>query len=352
MTSVERPDFKAMIAEAATGNGLSIEDARHAFDIMMSGDATPSQMGGFLMALRVRGETVDEITGGVMTMREKMTAIEAPADAMDIVGTGGDAIGTLNISTAAALVTAACGVPIAKHGNRALSSKTGAADVLSMLGVNLDADMALVRDAVWDAGICFMMAPRHHGAMRNVAGTRVELGTRTIFNLLGPLSNPANVKRLLIGTFARQWVRPMAETMRQLGAERVWVVHGGDGTDELTPTGISYVAALEDGDIREFEISPEAAGLPTHPLAAIKGGDPETNAKALRDLLGGKAGAFRDAAIYNASAALMIAGRTETLADGIPLAAQAIDGGEAMRTLDKLVEVTNRPAPNAGSDAP
>jgi anthranilate phosphoribosyltransferase len=278
-------------------------------------------------------------------MRDKMIAIEAPEGAMDIVGTGGDAIGTYNISTATALVTAACGVPVAKHGNRALSSKTGAADVLSALGVNLDADFSLVREAVWEAGICFMMAPRHHGAMRNVAGTRVELGTRTIFNLLGPLSNPANVGRLLIGAFSRDWIRPMAETLRALGAKKVWVVHGADGTDELTPTGVSYVAALADGEVGEFEISPEAAGLPTHPLEAIKGADPETNAAALAAVLAGEAGAFRDTVLYNTAAALLIADRTETLADGVPLAAAAIDEGKAEATLAKLVEITNRTAP-------
>ena len=338
----QQTDFRALIARVADGATLSVEEANRAFDIMMSGDATPAQMGGFLMALRVRGESVAEITGGAMTMRAKMTRIEAPDDAIDIVGTGGDGIGTLNISTASALVTAACGLPVAKHGNRALSSKTGAADVLSRLGVNLDADMALVREAVWEGGICFMLAPRHHGAMRNVAGARVELGTRTIFNLLGPMSNPAGVKRLLIGTFARHWVRPMAETMRELGAERVWVVHGGDGSDELTPTGPSHVAALEEGEIREFEISPEAAGLPVHELEAIKGGVPEANAAALRNLLEGEAGAFRDAALYNAAAALLIAGRTENLRDGVAIAAEAIDAGRAQFCLDRLVEITNR----------
>ena len=343
----DKPDFRSMITRVADGESLSVEEARRAFDIMMSGDATPSQMGGFLMALRVRGETVDEITGGVMTMRDKMIGIDAPEGAIDVVGTGGDAIGTFNISTATALVTAATGVPVAKHGNRALSSKTGAADVLSSLGVNLDADMSHVRQAVWEAGICFMLAPRHHGAMRNVAGTRVELGTRTIFNILGPMSNPANVKRLLIGVFSKDWIRPMAETMQTLGAEKIWVVHGADGTDELTPTGISYVAALEDGAIREFEISPEEAGLPTHPLEAIKGADPETNAAALRELLSGAGGAFRDAVLYNTAAALTIADKVSNLKDGVAAAAKAIDNGYAQSTLDRLIEITNRPAPDA-----
>jgi anthranilate phosphoribosyltransferase len=335
-------DFRALIARVADGNSLSVPEAHRAFDIMMSGNATPSQMGAFLMALRVRGETVDEIIGGVTTMREKMLAIDAPEGAIDVVGTGGDAIGTYNISTATALAVAGAGVPVAKHGNRALSSKTGAADVLAALGVNLDADMGLVREAVWEAGICFMLAPRHHGSMRNVAGTRVELGTRTIFNLLGPMSNPANVKRLLIGVFAKRWLRPMAETMRSLGAERLWVVHGGDGTDELTPTGPSRVCALEDGEIREFEISPQAAGLPTHPLASIRGADPAHNADALRRLLDGAPGAFRDAVLYNAAAAFTIAGKAADLKEGVALAAAAIDGGRARAALAKLVEITNR----------
>ena len=341
----ENADFRELIARVADGDSLSVAESHRAFDIMMSGNATPSQMGGFLMALRVRGETVDEIIGGVTTMREKMLAIEAPDGAMDIVGTGGDAIGTYNISTASALVVAGAGVPVAKHGNRALSSKTGAADVLASLGVNLDADMSLLREAVCHAGICFMLAPRHHGSMRNVAGTRVELGTRTIFNLLGPMSNPANVKRLLIGVFARQWLRPMAETMRSLGAERLWVVHGGDGSDELTPTGVSHVVALEDGELREFEIAPEAAGLPTHPPEAIKGADPAHNAAALKALLDGAPGAFRDTVLYNAAAALTIAGRAETLQAGVAIAADAIDRGKASLALAKLVEITNRHVP-------
>ena len=338
----QQSDFRALIAKVADGGVLEVAEAHRAFDIMMSGDATPAQMGGFLMGLRVRGERVSEITGGVMAMRERMIRIEAPADAIDIVGTGGDGIGTLNISTASALVAAATGVPVAKHGNRALSSKTGAADVLSQLGINLDADFALVREAVWEAGICFMLAPRHHGAMRNVAGARVELAVRTIFNMLGPLSNPADVKRLLIGTFAEQWCRPMAETMQALGAERVWVVHGGDGSDELTPVAASRVAELVDGEIREFDLSPEDAGLPLHPAEAIRGGAPEENAAALRALLKGESGVFRDAVLYNVAAALLIAGRTETLRDGVAVAAQAIDNGRAEACLEHLVRITNR----------
>lgn len=340
--SGDMPDFRALIAKVADGNSLSVDEARQAFDIMMSGDATPSQMGGFLIALRLRGETVDEITGGVMTMREKMIPVEAPADAIDIVGTGGDATGTVNISTATSFVVAACGVPVAKHGNRAASSKTGAADVLTALGVNTDADVALVRQALWEAGICFMMAPRHHGAMRNVGPTRVELGTRTIFNILGPMSNPAGVKRQLIGVFSPQWLRPMAETLRALGSEKVWVVHGSDGTDELTTTGPSHVVALEDGDISEFDVNPEAAGIAQATLADLKGGLPEENAVALNRVLAGEPGAYRDIVLYNAAAALTIADKTADLKAGVAMAAEAIDSGEAQARLAQLVEISNR----------
>jgi len=340
--SGDMPDFRALIAKVADGNSLSVDEARRAFDIMMSGDATPSQMGGFLIALRLRGETVDEITGGVMTMREKMIPVEAPADAIDIVGTGGDATGTVNISTATSFVVAACGVPVAKHGNRAASSKTGAADVLTALGVNTDADVALVRQALWEAGICFMMAPRHHGAMRNVGPTRVELGTRTIFNILGPMSNPAGVKRQLIGVFSPQWLRPMAETLRALGSEKVWVVHGSDGTDELTTTGPSHVVALEDGDISEFDVSPEAAGIARATLTDLKGGLPEENAVALSRVLAGEPGAYRDIVLYNAAAALTIADKAADLKAGVAMATEAIDSGEAQARLARLVEISNR----------
>lgn len=334
-------DFRPLIARIAGGESLSLEEARRAFDIMMSGDATPAQMGGFLIGLAQRGESVEEITGGVMTMRAKMTAIEAPDEAIDIVGTGGDGLGTYNVSTGAALVVAACGVPVAKHGNRAASSKTGTADVLSALGVNLDADFALVQQALDEAGLCFMLAPRHHGAMRNVGPTRVELGTRTIFNILGPMSNPARVRRQLIGVFSDRWLRPMVETLKQLGSERIWVVHGSDGSDELTTTGPSRVAALEDGEIREFEITPEEAGLSRVPLEQLKGGAPEENARALRALLEGAPGAFREIVLFNAAAGLMIAGRTDNLEDGVAQAAEAIDSGAALGKLEALARITN-----------
>ena len=336
------PDFKSLIAHVAQGHALTLAASRQAFDIMMSGNATPAQMGGLLMALRVRGETVEELTGAVMTMREKMLRVAAPPDAFDIVGTGGDGAGTLNISTAAAIVAAAAGLRIAKHGNRAVSSKTGSADVLAALGVNVDCDPHLVREAAWQVGLCFMMAPRHHGAMRNVGPTRVELGTRTLFNLLGPLSNPAGVKRQLIGVFARHWLRPMAETLGKLGSERVWLVHGADGTDELTITGPSHVVELDRGSIREFSLSPADAGLEAAPPEALKGAAPAENAAALTALLAGARGAFRDVVLLNVAAALRIAERADDLRQGVAVAAEAIDSGRARAKLAALVAITNR----------
>jgi anthranilate phosphoribosyltransferase len=339
--TADTPDFKALLNVAAAGKSLTSEQAEAAFDIMMSGNATPSQMGGFLMALRVRGETVEEITGAVRAMRAKMTRIEAPAGAIDTCGTGGDAAGTWNISTGAAIVVAACGVPVAKHGNRGLSSKSGAADVLGVLGVNIDADMALVKQALWDANICFMMAPRHHSAMRHVGPTRVELGTRTIFNLMGPLSNPAGAGRQLTGVFDRKWVAPMAEVLGKLGTERAWVVHGSDGIDELTTTGPSHVAEWKDGKVTTFEVTPEEAGLPRATAADLKGGDPATNALAVNALLDGHPGAYRDIVLYNSAAALLVAGKAATLRAGVQMAAEAISRGKARATLDKLVAITN-----------
>jgi anthranilate phosphoribosyltransferase len=338
-------DFKSLVARVAAGDRLGVESARAAFNIMMSGDATPAQMGGFLMALRVRGETVDEITGGAQAMRRKAVPIEAPEDAIDVVGTGGDASGTFNISTASALVVAACGVPVAKHGNRAMSSKCGSADVLAALGVNLDADMALVARALKEAGICFMLAPRHHGAMRHVAGTRVELGIRTIFNLLGPISNPAGVKRQLLGVFAEQWVEPLAQVLMKLGSERVWVVHGLDGLDELTTTGPSLVAELREGAVRTFEVSPEDAGLPLAKPEDLKGADAETNLRMLLALLDGEAGPIRDIVLFNSAAALVVADKADSLEAGVALAAAAIDSGQARETCGRLIEISNEPAP-------
>ncbi|MCB1480768.1 MAG: anthranilate phosphoribosyltransferase [Rhodobiaceae bacterium] len=333
--------MKDMIAKVATGDSLSIEDARTAFEIMMTGEATPSQIGGFLMALRVRGETVDEITGAAETMRSKMLRVEAPDDAMDVVGTGGDGSGTYNISTATAFVVAATGVPVAKHGNRALSSKSGAADVLAALGVNIELGPDKIAEAIREAGLGFMFAPMHHAAMKHVGPTRVELGTRTIFNLLGPLSNPASVKRALVGVFSRDWVEPVAHVLKQLGMERAWVVHGSDGLDEITTTGPTHVASLEDGKVTAFEIDPQSVDISIADPAYLKGADAEHNAAALRGVLNSDRGPYRDIVLMNAGAALVVAGKAKDLAEGVNLAAEAIDCGAAMERLTKLVEVTN-----------
>ena len=337
----DMPDLRVLIGRVAGGHRLTVAESEIAFDIMMSGNATPSQMGGFLMALRVRGETVDEIAGAARVMRAKSLKVEAPPGAIDTCGTGGDASGTYNISTAASLVVAACGVPVAKHGNRALSSKSGAADVLTALGVNIDADLGLVRRALFEAGIGFLMAPRHHAATRHVAPTRVELGTRTIFNLLGPLSNPAGTRRQLVGVFGKDWVEPMAKVLGLLGIEKAWVVHCSDGIDEITTSGPTHVAALDGGKVTTFEVTPEEAGLPRAQPSQLKGGDPQHNAKALRAVLDGEKGPYRDIVLLNAGAALIVAGKAETLKDGAALAAKAIDGGGARATLAKLIAITN-----------
>jgi len=334
-------ELKPLIGKVADGNSLSADEAEAAFNIIMSGDATEAQIGAFLMALRVRGETVDEITGAVRTMRAKALAVNAPAGAIDVVGTGGDGSGTYNISTAAAIVAAGSGVPVAKHGNKALSSKSGAADVLTALGVNIDADMALVERAIAEAGIGFLMATRHHSAMKYVGPPRMQMATRTIFNLLGPLSNPAGVTRQFTGVFAKDWIEPMANVLNNLGCEAAWVVHGADGLDEMTTTGPTYVAELKDGKVSTFEVSPENAGLPTAQSEDLKGGDGEHNAKALRAVMDGDAGPYRDVTIYNAAGALIVAGKATDLKDGASQAAAAIDDGRAKAALDAMVAITN-----------
>lgn len=338
-------EFKRLLAKVATGAALTESESETAFDIIMAGNATPSQMGGFLMALRVRGETVGEITGAARILRAKAVRIEAPPGTIDTCGTGGDAAGTFNISTAVAFVVAGCGVPVAKHGNRAISSKSGAADVLAALGVNLEADFARVREALWEARIGFLMAPRHHTAMRNVGPTRVELGTRTIFNLMGPLANPAGARRQLLGVFAKEWVEPLALVLARLGSEAAWVVHGSDGLDEITTTGPTTVAALSAGKVTVSEVTPEDAGLPRATPDDLKGGDAETNAAALRAVLGGAHGPYRDIVLLNAAAALIVAGKAADLRAGVALAAESIDTGAATRALDRLVAITNTPMP-------
>jgi anthranilate phosphoribosyltransferase len=334
-------DIKPFIARVAAGETLSQDDAYAVFGAMMDGDVTPAQIGAFLMALRIHGETVDEITGGARVMREKALRVHAPLGAIDTCGTGGDGSGSYNISTAVALVVAALGVPVAKHGNRALSSKSGSAEVLAQLGVNIDAPLPVLEQCLNTAHIAFLMAPKHHTAMRHVGPVRVELGIRTIFNLLGPLSNPAGAKFQLLGVFDGKWVVPMAEVLRNLGSERVWVVHGEDGLDEITTTAPTRVAELRDGQVREFTVTPEDAGLPRASAADLKGGDPAHNAAALRALLQGETGAYRDIVLLNSAAALVVAGKAEDLRGGVALAAGALDSGAATATLEQLVTLSN-----------
>ncbi|WP_407170244.1 anthranilate phosphoribosyltransferase [Bradyrhizobium sp. ORS 111] len=334
-------DLKSIIGKVATGATLTREEAASAFDSMMSGEATPSQMGGLLMALRVRGETVEEITGAVAAMRGKMLRVHAPPEAVDIVGTGGDGSGSVNVSTCAAFIVAGAGIPVAKHGNRALSSRSGAADVLASLGVKIDLTPDQVGRCVKEAGIGFMFAPSHHPAMKNVNPTRVELATRTIFNLLGPLSNPAGVKRQMVGVFSRHWVQPLAQVLQNLGAESIWVVHGSDGLDEITLTGPSFVAALQNGQVTTFEVTPEEVGFGRVPGEALKGGDADANAVALASVLDGKPSAYRDVALLNAAAALIVAGRAKDLRDGVAIGAQSLDSGAAAARLKHLVAVSN-----------
>ena len=333
-------DLKGFIAKAATGTPLNADEAAEAFDIMMSGEATPAQTGAFLMALRVRGESVEEITGAARTMRAKATAVGAPEGAIDTCGTGGDAKGTHNISTCAAFVVAGAGVPVAKHGNRAMSSKSGSADVLAALGVNLEVTPETVARCIREAGVGFMFAPAHHAAMRHVGPVRAELGTRTIFNLLGPLSNPAGAKHQVIGVFSRDWVTPLAEVAGKLGATHVWVVHGSDGLDELTTTGPTDVAEYRDGQVTSFEVTPGDAGLPQGKPEDLLGGDVEENADAIRRVLDGEGSPFRDIVVLNAAAALIVAGKAEGLRDGAEQAATAIDSGAARDCLAKLVAIT------------
>jgi anthranilate phosphoribosyltransferase len=332
-------DLKPTLGKLAGGETLSADEAEAAFTVIMSGEATPAQIGALLMAMRVRGETVPEIAGAVRAMRARMTAIEAPDGAIDVCGTGGDGAGTLNVSSAVTFVVAACGVPVAKHGNRALSSRTGGADVLTALGVNIDAPMDRLAAILREAGAVFLFAPRHHPSMRHAAGPRVELGTRTIFNILGPLSNPARVKRQLTGVFAPVWTLPMAETLGVLGCESAWLVHGG-GLDELTVAGENQVTALKEGSIRTFSVSPEDAGLPRMPIAAIKGGDAAFNADALLGVLRGLPGAYRDTVLLNAAAALIVAGRAADLRDGVEQAARTIGSGAALNVLETMRRVT------------
>ncbi len=331
--------LKPLLARAVEGP-LTRAEAEAAFAAIMEGDATPAQVGGFLMILRTRGESVDEYAAAASVMRAKCVRVCAPEGAIDIVGTGGDGKGTLNISTGAALVVAGAGVVVAKHGNRNLSSKSGAADALTELGINVMVGADVVERAIAEVGIGFMMAPMHHPATRHVMPARQELGTRTIFNILGPLTNPAGVRRQLTGAYSRAVIRPMAETLAALGSDRAWLVHGADGADEMSIAGETFVAELRDGAVREFSVHPEDAGLPVHPFAAIVGGEPSANAAALRALLGGAASAYRDAVLLNAAAALVIAERAANLPEGVALARESIDSGAARAKAEHLARVT------------
>ncbi len=326
---------------AASEGPLSRSQATEAFEIIFEGDATPAQMGGLLMAMRARGEAVSEYTAAAGVMRAKCAAVSAPEGAMDIVGTGGDGMGTLNISTATAFVVAGAGVPVAKHGNRNLSSKSGAADVQGKLGIDVMVGPEVVERALNEVGIGFMMAPMHHPAMKHVGPVRMELGCKTIFNILGPLTNPAGVKRQLTGAFAPDLIHPMAETLQLLGSEAAWLVHGADGTDEISISGPTAAAILKDGKIKSAEIHPEDAGLPVHPFRDILGGSPEENAEAFRALLDGQAGAYRDAVLLNAAAALVIAEKAADLREGVAIAAQSIDSGAAREKLEGLARITS-----------
>jgi anthranilate phosphoribosyltransferase len=328
------------LIDAAANGPLTREQAQTAFGILFEGEATPSQIGGFLMTLRTRGETVDEYAAAAAVMRAKCHAVSAPAGAMDIVGTGGDGKNTLNISTATAFVVAGAGVTVAKHGNRNLSSKSGASDALTQMGLNVMVGPEVVEKALNEAGIGFMMAPMHHPAIAHVMPTRAELGTRTIFNILGPLTNPAGVKRQLTGAFSRDLIRPMAETLGQLGSEKAWLVHGSDGTDELTITGVSWVSALENGQVTDFEVNPEDAGLPIHPFEDIIGGTPEENARDFNALLDGVQNAYRDAVLLNSAAALVVADVATDLKQGVEMARTSIDSGAARDKITTVARIT------------
>lgn len=335
--------LRALTQKIISSEYPSFTEMRAGFDAIMDGEASPALLASFLVGLKMRGETPDDIAAGASVLREKATLVEAPDNrTMDIVGTGGDGIGTYNISTAAAFVMAGAGIPMAKHGNKAVSSKSGAADVLSSLGITLDCEYSLLADALNEAGIVFLMAPRHHAAMRHVGPIRAELGMRTIFNLLGPLSNPALVTRILVGVFDKGWCRPFAEALHQLGTTDAWVVHGADGLDELSTTGENHIAVLKDGQVSEMSLHPEEIGLKTARLDDIKGGSPEENADALRRLLAGDTGPYRDIVILNAAGGLVAGGFETDLKTAAERAAGAIDSGKALSCLNKLVEVTGR----------
>lgn len=335
--------MQPILAVLAGGGALPPDMAVRGFQMLMNGGATPAQAAAFLMALRLRGETVDEITAGASVMRMKATRIACPPGTMDTCGTGGDARGTYNISTAAAFVLAACGVPVAKHGNRSVSSLSGSADVLAQLGVKVDAEPAVAERCLRELGMCFLFAPKYHSAMRHVAPVRQELGLRTVFNTLGPLSNPAQPPLQLMGVYSAALVSPLAHVLKGLGTQAAWVVHGADGLDELSLAGPSHVAQLKDGEVSEFTVTPEDAGLERCDMSELKGESPEHNAQALRELLFGQKNAYRRAVLLNAAAGLVVAGKAATLAEGAAQAADVLDNGKAYAVLNKLIEMSNIP---------
>ena len=334
-------DLRAALRKVASGESLTQNEAAEAFELMMAGEATDAQIGALLMGMHVRGETVEEIAGAARAMRARAVPVRAPAGAVDTCGTGGDAKGTHNISTCAAFVVAGAGVPVAKHGNRSISSRSGSADVLTALGVNIECGPETIARSIEACGLGFMFAPAHHAAMRHVAKVRTELGTRTIFNLLGPLANPAGTKYQVVGVFSERWVEPIARVLGLLGAERAWVVHGADGLDELTTTGISHVAVLDKGNISTFRISPRNAGLPEAKPEDLIGGDAAENAAHIRAVLQGNQGPLRDIVLLNAAAALLVVGKAKTLREGVALAAQSIDSGKAIGVLEALVRLSH-----------
>jgi anthranilate phosphoribosyltransferase len=334
--------FKPLLAKLADGATLNEPDAEAFFTACLRGEPTPAQIAAAVTAMRMRGETVGEITACARAMRRAATVLDHPFQVIDVCGTGGDGQHTLNISTAVGFVCAGGGLKVAKHGTRAVSSRSGSSDVLAALGVNIAAGHDLQRQALEQAGICFLFAPAHHGALKHVMPVRQELGFRTVFNLLGPLSNPAGATRQVLGVYESRWVEPLARVLGALGAERAWVVHG-EGLDEMTTTGVTQVAEWRAGSgVRLFNVTPEAVGLPRAALADITGGDAAHNAAALRELLAGAMGPYRDIVLLNAAAAFLVAEKAETLRDGVDMAAHAIDSGAALAALDTLVAVTNR----------
>ncbi|QOZ24162.1 anthranilate phosphoribosyltransferase [Bradyrhizobium sp. CCBAU 51753] len=331
--------LKSIIGKVASGATLTREESALAFDNMMSGHATPSQIGGLLMGMRVRGETVEEVTGAASAIRDRMPRVKAACDPIDITGTSDGPMWSVNVSTCASFIVAGAGVPVAKHANRTASSGSGAADVLARLGVKIDLEPEAVARCVHEAGIGFMFAAPHYPAMQRVGQIRSALGTHTIFNLIGPLSNPTRVKRQIVGVFSREWVQPLAYVLKNLGAESAWVVHGSDGLDQITLTGQTFVAALEAGTVRTFEVTPEEAGLRRCRKEALEGGD--ADAAALQSMLDGAPSRFRDAALLNAAAALIIAGRASTLQEGVALGKDSLDRGAAAARLKRLITVSN-----------